>query len=295
MSQEVLKVLVDFCNDALSSDQACAHSLKESGVHEPKVGNYIGGLHDLKARIYIDPHDGGILYQQGIPYVLKLDKYEDILNFDFNKASGLVACNVDVVYGKANANWRLNDDHHGASDVLDTNGWDTNHKNDSRQQCMVQNTLGDCQGALQDLDICNELELDTHASTLFQEGKCKYLEGDFEGALHGLYRANMFEPNNPLTLRYCGIVKFYMKDYKVALKDLDKSNELEANNWQTLNERGRTKHFLGDRHGSLLDLDKSNDINLNNCQTFTERSRTRYYLRDHKGALLDLNKANEIK
>ena len=69
----------------------------------------------------MDPHDGGILYQQGILDVLKLDKCEDILNFDFNKARGLVACNVNVVYGKANVNWRLNNDHYGASHVLDTN------------------------------------------------------------------------------------------------------------------------------------------------------------------------------
>ena len=121
MSQEVLKVLVDLCNDVLSSDQARAHSLKEKGVHEPEVGNYIGALHGLKARIYMDPHDGGILYQQGSLDVLKLDKCEDILNFDFNKARGLVACNVNVVYGKANVNWRLNNDHYGASHVLDTN------------------------------------------------------------------------------------------------------------------------------------------------------------------------------
>ena len=295
MSQEMLKVSVDLCNDALSSDQAPALALKESGVHEPEVGNYIGALHDLKARIYIDPHDGGILNQQSILDVLKPEKYEDILSFDFNKARGLVARNVDVVYGKANASWRMNDDHHGASEVLDTDDCDINHTNYSRQQGIVKNTPGDCEGPLQDLDIHNELEPDTHASTLFQNGKRKYLHGDFEGALYDLSRANMFEPNNPTTLRYCGIVKFYIKDYKAALKDLDKSNELEANNWQTLSERGRTKHFLGDRDGALLDLDKSNDIDPNNCQTLTERSRTRYYLGDHEGALLDLNKANGIK
>jgi hypothetical protein len=44
MSQEVLKVLVDLCNDTLSSDQARAHSLKDSGVNEPEVGNYVGAL-----------------------------------------------------------------------------------------------------------------------------------------------------------------------------------------------------------------------------------------------------------
>lgn len=296
MSQEMLEVLVDLCNDALSNDQPRALSLKESGgVHEPEVENLIGALHDSNAGDYTDLHDGGIRYQKGILDVLKPDKYEDVLKVDVNKAHGLVACNVDVVYGDANANWRLNDHHHGASEVSDTNVCDVNHTNGSRQQDLVKNTLGDCQGALQGLGVCDELAPDHHASSLFEKGKSKYLQGDFEGALHDLYRANMLEPNNPSTLRYCGIVKFYMKDYKGALKDLDHSNELEADDWQTLSERGRTKHFLGDRDGALLDLDKSNDIDPNNCQTLTERSRTRYYLGDHEGALLDLRKANEIK
>jgi tetratricopeptide (TPR) repeat protein len=57
---------------------------------------------------------------------------------------------------------------------------------------------------------------------------------DYQGALEDLNKANVFEPNNEITLRWHGDVKRMSKDYQSALEDLNKVDVLKPNDAITL-------------------------------------------------------------
>ncbi len=59
-----------------------------------------------------------------------------------------------------------------------------------------------------------------------------------------LDKADVLEPNNEFTLKWCGDVKKSLKHYQGTLKDLDKVDVFEPNNAFTLRIRADVKTML---------------------------------------------------
>ena len=326
MSRKSLTTSVNSGIDAFSSDQVRALYLKDEGIRKRGAGDGEGALRDLNAANGIDPHNADILTERGIVNGFMLQNFPKALE-DFDEAHKLKPCSVDVLYCRALAKMKSDDNQGALEDINSAHELDPNDAHVLRLQDF-RKTLCNYQGAVDDLDGAHMFQpyiafvlrergilkgimedkdgssLDLHKHnesepkngfTLFKHGTTKYFQGDFEGALRDLNRANVLEPNNASVLRYCGIVRFYLKAYKAALRDLDKSNELEPNNSQTLAERGRTKHLLGDREGALLDLNKANEIDPNDAFTLRTRAFVRGMLRDHEGALQDADKTYALR
>jgi tetratricopeptide (TPR) repeat protein len=69
---------------------------------------------------------------------------------------------------------------------------------------------------------------------------------DYQGALEDLDKVNVLDLNNASTLRSRGDVKRMLQEYQGPLKDLDKANVLEPNNAFTMRIRGGVKRMLDD-------------------------------------------------
>ncbi len=84
--------------------------------------------------------------------------------------------------------------------------------------------------------------------------------GDCAGALADLDRADALQPGHAITLLVRGATKHGMGDFAGAITDLDRATALDPRNADTLYVRGVTRLARGDRTGAAADLGRANAL-----------------------------------
>lgn len=130
---------------------------------------------------------------------------------------------------------------------------------------------------------------------LFNQGREKQRERDFEGALKLYLKALESNPHNPDYLSETGVVLFNLSRKKEALGYLDKAANLEPNNPYRYSSRAYIKGSLKDFEGAIADYQKCIEIDPEDSVAYNNLGLVQEQMGYYKKAQENFKVADELE
>lgn len=130
------------------------------------------------------------------------------------------------------------------------------------------------------------------AKPFYENGKARFGQGDFEGAIVEFTKAIEIDPRNPFVYAARGNAKTSVGALDEAIGDFSKAIELDPTRWVPYVNRGVAKVDKGDLDGAISDYSRAIALDSKNAATvFSDRGCAKLLKGDIDGALGDFQQA----
>jgi tetratricopeptide (TPR) repeat protein len=126
------------------------------------------------------------------------------------------------------------------------------------------------------------------------QGKLKYQQEDYEGAIAAFTQAIRLNPDDATAYNYRGNIRNLLKDHQGAIEDYTQALQIDPNNADVYFSRGLARSLSEDYQGAIEDYTQTLQIDPNNADVYFVRGLARSLLKDYQGAMEDYTQALQI-